>query len=357
VKAHVYEAAPELKPLGKGIWVPTNAMQALERLGLAGNVAAAGCPLERIEVCTTAGSTLMDVDLRKYQAKYGHLTISIHRADLVRELVKGLPPDALHLGKRLVRFTADDAAVTALFDDGEVRGDFLIGADGIHSIVREQLFGKATLRYSGQTCYRGVAGLVLPPKLVRTCREVWGGQARMGYSAIGKGEAYWFAPVSAPANSPLLNGPALAAELTTRYAAFPAPIPDIIRNTPPEEIIRTDLYDIAPLEKWWQGRVALLGDAAHAMTPNLGQGGAQAIEDAYFLAESLAAQSRPEQAFEEYQRVRKPKADWVARTAAYLGWTAHFQWWLARWFRDLLLWLTPSWVNDGQIDRLLRLGS
>src|SRR3954447_4506490 len=124
IEAHVYEAAPELRPVGKGIWVPTNAMQVLDRLGLSGAVTAAGCPLERIQVRTTAGVTLMDVDVRKYQARYGHLTISIHRADLIRELTEALIPDALHLGKRLSGFTADQGGVTARFDDGsEARGD------------------------------------------------------------------------------------------------------------------------------------------------------------------------------------------------------------------------------------------
>ncbi len=357
LEAHIYETAPALQPVGKGIWVPTNAMQALDRLGLAGAVAAAGCPVEHIELRTLAGVTLLRVDVRKFQAKYGHLTISIHRADLVEELARALPVDALHLGKRFTGFTEGPAGVVARFDDGsEAAGDVLLGADGIRSVVREQFSGPVPLRYSGQTCYRGVADMILSPELARTCWEVWGGPARMGFSAIGAGQVYWFAPVSAPAGSPLPAGTALAGELAARYEGFPAPIPDIIRHTPVDEIIRTDLYDIPPLPRWWQGRVALLGDAAHAMTPNLGQGGAQAIEDAFFLAEKLAAHARPESAFEEYQRVRKPRVDWVARTARRLGRVAHFRSRPARWLRDIALRLTPDWVNDRQMDRMLRLG-
>ena len=183
---------------------------------------------------------------------------------------------------------------------------------------------------------------------------MWGGEARLGFASVGAGQVYWFAPVSAPPGSPLPAGPALAGELAARYAAFPAPIPEIIRTTPPGEVIRTDLYDLPPLGRWWQGRVALLGDAAHAMTPNLGQGGAQAIEDAYVLAEQLAAHAEPMSAFAAYQRARKPKADWVARTAGRIGWAAHFQSRPARWLRDTFLRLTPGWANDGQMHRLYR---
>jgi 2-polyprenyl-6-methoxyphenol hydroxylase-like FAD-dependent oxidoreductase len=355
IDAHVFEAAPALQPVGKGIWVPTNAMQVLDRLGLAGAVHAAGCPLERIEVCNLAGAVLMAVDVRAFAAKYGHPTISIHRADLVRVLAGALPPDALHLGKRLTGLAASDDGVIARFDDGsEARGDVLIGADGIRSAVRDYLFPGVPLRYSGQTCYRGVADLALPPELARTCREIWGGEARLGFSAVGEGPVYWFGTVSRPEGSPLATGAALADELAARYAPFPGPIPTIVRATPPGEIIRTDLHDIPPLRRWWQGRVALLGDAAHAMTPNLGQGGAQAIEDAYVLAEQLGSRA-PDAAFAEYQRIRKPKADWVARTARGLGRMAHLRSGVLRRLRDLGLRLAPASAHARQIDRLLRL--
>ncbi len=354
--AEVYEAAPALKPVGKGIWVPTNAMQVLGRIGLADAVTAEGCSLQRIQVRTTGGATLMDVDVTRFAVKYGHPTISIHRADLVRVLSDALPPGTVHLGKRLVDFSPAGESVTARFaDGGAATGDVLVGADGLRSLVRDKLFPGVGLRYGGQTCYRGAAGMTLPPDLGRTCWEVWGGAARFGFSAVGRGEVYWFAPVSAPAGSPLPSGPALTDELDARYAGFPFPIPEILRNTPPEEIIRTDLYDIPPIARWWAGRVALLGDAAHATTPNLGQGGAQAVEDAYVLADRLAALISPEKAFAEYQRLRKPKADWVARTARRLGKAAHWRLAPLRWVRDCALRLTPCWLNDRQVDTMLRL--
>src|SRR5438552_13872110 len=116
--AQVYEAAPELRPVGKGIWVPTNAMQVFDRLGLSDAVGRAGWPLERIQVRDQTGGVLMDLDLRRFAATYGHTTISIHRAALVQVLADALPPDTLHLGKRFASFEQAPGGVTACFADG-----------------------------------------------------------------------------------------------------------------------------------------------------------------------------------------------------------------------------------------------
>jgi 2-polyprenyl-6-methoxyphenol hydroxylase-like FAD-dependent oxidoreductase len=190
----------------------------------------------------------------------------------------------------------------------------------------------------------------LPAGLARTCREVWGGRARFGFSAVGPRQVYWFAPITATAGPDDAVG-----SLAEQYAHFPEPIPEIVRRTPAAEIIRTDLYDFPTLDRWWQGRVALLGDAAHAMTPNLGQGGAQAIEDAYVLAEQLAAHKDVAAAFQEYERLRLPKVRWVAKTAWRIGRLAHVaNPWLRR-LRDLIVRMTPARVNERQFDGLYAL--
>jgi 2-polyprenyl-6-methoxyphenol hydroxylase-like FAD-dependent oxidoreductase len=351
-EATVYEAAPELRPVGKGIWVPTNAMQVLHRLGLGDAVVKAGWPLERIQLRTAAGRLLLDGDLHRVKAKYGHTTVSIHRAALVRVLAEALPPGALRFGHRCTGVEPDGAGVAARFTGGaQARGDLLVAADGIRSAVREQVFPGVPLRYSGLTCYRGIANLDLPADLARVCWEVWGGLARFGFSAIGPRQVYWFAPITAPADSPQPSGEALAAQ----YADFPVPIPDILRHTPAEEFIRTDLYDFAPIDRWWSGRVVLLGDAAHAMTPNLGQGGAQAVEDAYVLADRLAGCATVEEALREYERLRLPKVRWVVNTAWRFGRLAHLR---GRWpqrLRDLALTWTPGWLSEKQFDWLYAL--
>jgi 2-polyprenyl-6-methoxyphenol hydroxylase-like FAD-dependent oxidoreductase len=356
IEAEVYEAAPELRPVGKGIWVQTNAMQVLDRLGLSGAVRGAGWPLARIQVRDAAGRVLMDVDLAPFEARYGHPTVSIHRAELVRVLADALPAGTLRLGRRYAGHTADARGVTVRFDDGtEARGDVLVAADGIRSAVREHLVPGVTLRYGGQTCYRGVADMDLSADLARSCWEVWGDHARFGFSGIGPGQVYWFGPVPAPAGEPAPTGAALRAELDRLYAGFPGPIPEIVRRTPVGEVIRTDIHDFRPIRRWWGGRVVLLGDAAHAMTPNLGQGGGQAIEDGYVLATALAEKPTPAEAFAEYQRVRMPKARWVVDTARRFGRMAHLRGRFARRLRNTAVRLTPRWVNDRMMNRLYAL--
>jgi 2-polyprenyl-6-methoxyphenol hydroxylase-like FAD-dependent oxidoreductase len=138
-------------------------------------------------------------------------------------------------------------------------------------------------------------------------------------------------------------------------ASFPAPVPELVAATDVERMLRTDMYDLAALPAWGRGRVVLLGDAAHATTPNLGQGGAQAIEDAYVLAEQLAANARPEDAFAAYQRIREPKARMVVDTSRRLGRIVHLGNPLARGLRNAALRLTPAVVARKQMEALYSL--
>jgi 2-polyprenyl-6-methoxyphenol hydroxylase-like FAD-dependent oxidoreductase len=349
--AHVYESAAEVQPAGKGIWVSTNAMQILERLSLSDAVARSGIPLERIEILDKEDGVLMSLNLRKHvEVKHGHTTVSIHRAALHRVLLEHLQPGTLHLGKRCTGFRQDDAGVSIQFGDGtQAEGHLLVGADGIHSVIRQALFPDVALRYSGQTCYRGIATMELPASLVRTCWEVWGGESRFGLSALGLQQVYWFAPVTAPAGRAEQEG-ILSEQLTERSAGFPAPIPAIIAHTPVGEIIRTDLYDLSPLKRWWQGKVVLLGDAAHAMTPNLGQGGAQAMEDAFVLADKLASCRSLSEAFREYERLRMPRVRLVVHTAWRYGQIAHIRSRRVQRLRNLAMQSVPDWVNQKRVE-------
>lgn len=348
----VCEAADRVAPVGKGIWVPTNAMMVLERLGLARRIAEAGSELGLIQIRNRAGRLLSSVDLGGIRARFGHTTVSIARDALVRVLEAALPPGSLELGKRLRHVEALPSGVRAVFHDGsDMAGDLLVGADGIRSVTREAVEPGVALRYSGQTCYRGIADITLPPTLATTVWEVWGGRHRFGFSSIGPGRVYWFAPVTAPAGGNE-GGSQAAAALRGWYAAFPSPIPEILAATPAEDIIRTDLLDFAPISRWHAGNIVLVGDAAHAMTPNLGQGGAQAIEDGYALAEQLGGGLSIGAALDQYERVRMTKARWIVNTARRFGQVAHWEHSVACWVRDTMLACTPASANRGPLDRL-----
>ena len=165
---------------------------------------------------------------------------------------------------------------------------------------------------------------------------------------------YWFAPVNALAGGNVQTSE-IAAKLADWYADFPSPIPEIIAASSISDVIRTDLFDFPPIPRWHVGRGVVIGDAAHAMTPNLGQGGAQAIEDAMVLAEELSRTDAIAQALGRFERIRMPRVKWVANTAWRLGRLAHVQNPLARTLRDFALRWTPERVNRKQLDRLCRL--
>jgi 2-polyprenyl-6-methoxyphenol hydroxylase-like FAD-dependent oxidoreductase len=351
----VHEAAQELHPVGKGIWVPINAMQVFASLGLAERISQAGCPLRSVELRTASGTHISTLKLEGLAARYGQTVVSMHRAKLVEILADAMRPGVLHLGSRFTHFEQELTQVRAYFEDGSGKtADLLVGADGIHSRVREQLFPGVPLRYSGQTCFRGVSEIALPNDLARICREIWGGKNRFGFSPVGPDQVYWFAPQLSPPGE--VDSPeARTRSLLDSYRHFPNPVPDILAATRIEDTIRTDLFDFPPIASWSANNVALLGDAAHAMTPNLGQGGAQAVEDAYVLARQFARTASIPEALKNYERIRIPKARSLVKASWAFGQIAHWQNPLAQWARDAAIRWTPHSVEQKQLDKLYRL--
>lgn len=348
LSARVHEAADAVRTDGAGIWVPPNAMAVLDELGLAGAIAARGVALDRVDIRTRSGAVLSTFDLRELAAEWGHTTISIHRAALHEVLVDALEPETLTFGRRCVGVVRDGDAARARFEDGaEVDGDVIVGADGAGSVVRRALFPDVTVRDARQPCHRGLASLRLPARLSRRCWEVWGGDVRFGFSAIDAETVYWFMPIAADVDA-RLDREHLLRDLGALVAALPAPIPEIVAATPPDALLRTELRDVVPLRGWSRGRVTLLGDAAHPMTPNLGQGGAQAIEDAAVLADELANRADVPDALAAYERRRLPKVRRCVETSWRFGRLAHATHPVARTLRDLALKATPAWVTRRQ---------
>lgn len=313
IEAEVYEATEAFRPVGSGIGLASNAMQVLDRMGLADAVSEKGWTLERARFQDVSGAVLGDYGFGPVEERFGYATTVLRRAELHEVLVDGVPSDALHLNTECTELARDDDRVTVQFRDGSaVDVDLVVGADGLRSTVREQLFPDARPRYAGQLSYRGISETGLPDSLRRTGVETWGRGIRFGFSPLGPEHVYWFAVFSAPPDDFCESGQRRET-LVERYRDFPDPIPEIIGNTDEGEIIHTDHRDLPPLERWFTGRVVLVGDAAHAATPDMGQGAAQALEDAYALAECLEDHEGHREAFASYQRIRMPKARMIAR--------------------------------------------
>jgi 2-polyprenyl-6-methoxyphenol hydroxylase-like FAD-dependent oxidoreductase len=259
IDAVVYDAAPELRAVGAGIWVPANAMQVLDRLGFAAAVADEGAPLGRAEVHDTDGGLLQAVDIGEVARRFGFGTVAILRARLQQILAAPLSPDTLRLGHACVHVESSADGARVEFENGtSAECDVVVAADGLRSPIRSQLFPASALRYAGQTSWRGLAAYTLAEGLRGVGRGTWGAGVRFGFSTVSPEQVYWFAVQNAPAGED--DGPDGALHhLQRHFAGFPAPSAELLSRTEPDAITRTDIYDLRPLPRWSQGRVVLIG--------------------------------------------------------------------------------------------------
>ena len=351
VEAVVFERAGEMREIGAGISLWVNAMKALERLGLADEIRAVGREEIGGAIRLPGGETLSEIPADALEDRFG-LNVVLKRPDLQRALLAALPESAVRLGAGCSEFRQDGSGVTALFDGGrEERGDLLVGADGLNSVIREQLFGDEKPRYAGFTAWRGLAGLGDGHE--EPGFEAWGRGGVFGLVSLGRGHFYWYATKNAPEGEQ--DGPeGRKAELLGRFGSWHETVPSVIRATEEAEILRNDVYDRDPLERWGEGRVTLLGDAAHPMTPNLGQGACQAIEDAVVLAECVRSGDEDvAAALRLYEERRKKRTDGVVRRSRLLGRVGQLENPLLRALRNAAVRAMPLRLQLRQLDPIL----
>ncbi|HKW39562.1 MAG TPA: FAD-dependent monooxygenase [Burkholderiales bacterium] len=311
--ATVLERAPRLDPVGAGIIMNPNAMAVLERNGLAEEVRRESWPYLTRETRDRDGRLLA---LRDYRPLYdsGRLARGalVHRAHLLDALYRGLPAGTVRFG---VEAQAADIP----------EGGVVVGADGIHSQVRRELFGEVAPRYMGYRSHRLVMDNVAG---VRCFTEYLGRGARVGLVPISATRLYVWTTFNSPREAPPPDPRGVfsqfGAEAVRRVrAALP----------PAEEIIVTEIEELT-LERWTWGRAVLLGDAVHAMTPNIGQGAGMAMEDAAVLAEELAGAAEIEHALANYVRRRKARVETVMRISREVGEDGQRSGAFACWLRD-----------------------
>ncbi|GAB2777224.1 2-polyprenyl-6-methoxyphenol hydroxylase-like FAD-dependent oxidoreductase [Hymenobacter luteus] len=350
-RVRVHEAAPELREVGAGLVLGANAMRALHQLHLDAAVLPLGSPVTRLDLRDQRGRLLQAADTAPFTTRLGFPNLGIHRAALQQVLSQGLPPDVLTLGCAFERLETDATGVTAHFADGRtVRADALIAADGIRSRVRRQLLPRAEPRYAGYTCWRAVVDASRLDLPVGESCETWGERGRrFGYVPVGKGQVYWFACL----NSPQPQNPQYRAYRTTdlqrAFAGFHAPVPELLALTRDEELLWNDILDVKPLRRFAFGRVLLLGDAAHATTPNLGQGAGMAVEDAAVLAQCLEAQPDLGRAFRQVEQRRRGRTARIVRTSWQLGRVGQLESPLLTGLRNTVMRLLPPAVSRSQM--------
>jgi 2-polyprenyl-6-methoxyphenol hydroxylase-like FAD-dependent oxidoreductase len=298
----VLERAPRLGGVGAGLVLFQNAMRALGRLGMRDAVAAQGARGQRARVLTSDGRELTAMPADLFDG-----AVAIHRGELQATLAQAAGDVRLDAEVTSVEHS-DEGVVATIADGTEERADLLVGADGLNSSVRG-VVTDAPLRFAGYTAWRGVSGV---PVDAGRMSESWGIGERFGLVDIGRSRTYWFATKNAPEGQPDESA-GRKAEILRRFSAWHEPIAAVAGATHEAEILRHDVYYLAPVERWSRGRVTLLGDAAHATTPGIGQGAAQAIEDAVVLVDSLAGHAEPAAALADYESIRRPSTDTVRR--------------------------------------------
>lgn len=349
----VYEAAPELKPYGAGIWMAPNAMQVFDKIGVKDAVLAAGIELEKLDITDNKLNLIHGLNLKKIKANFGSSIVAVHRAKLQQVLYSFVNPEKVILNKALISLQEKGDKVLLQFaDKSTVEGDFVIGADGINSQVRQQIFPNIPFRYSGQTCWRGMVTHTLPDQWKNTTLELWGNQLRFGMAEMADEQIYWFAVKSAPENEKD-ETKNIKEYLLKQFAKFEGPVHELIEATPDFMIRRTDLHDLPGLKNWSKSKICLIGDAAHAATPNLGQGGAQAVEDAYTLVKYLRDSTKPELAFQLFQKKRYTKVKRIIFGSYWIGRIAH--WKKFKRVRNFFLRNTPSFIEESQLNSIYRI--
>lgn len=354
IEYEVFEKAPVVMEVGAGIWLAPNALYVLDSLGLLKDIQLLGNKIDRFSVGLSDLSSLMDSHQESFKQLFGYTTIAIHRAKLQKLLLDHMPRDKVKLGKSFSSFKLlNNDKLEIKFEDGSsTMTDYIIGADGINSAVRKQLFPKSQIRYSGQTCWRGVSDYVLEKAFANRGLELWGNQIRFGFSKISQAKVYWFA-VALSAAKGKDETDVVEEKLLKMYSNFHPLINQLISSTDRRKILRNDINDLQPMKHWYKGNVCLIGDAGHATTPNMGQGGAQAIEDAYCLSNLIAAHPY-ENIFQSFQDKRFAKVNAIVKQSWMTGKMAH--WKYGRGFRNFMMKNLPKKMMEQKMIEMYTVG-
>ena len=325
-KVAVYERVSELKEVGAGLSLWINAVKAARDLGLADELQQLSVPQIEGSIRTNKGELLSEVSAEHLKERYGDFNLAVHRAELLDLLRRHVGNENIQLGQRLTHFIQDAGGVTAFFEGGKVaQGDILIGADGLHSAVRTQLSGVLKPRYVGYSSWRAITQFD-QTLLKEVIGETWGRGFRMGVVPLSGGRIYWFAVENSAeeAGNLPVNGDAHR-RILKHLAGWSPRLSELVSATDEATILKNNIYDLPPFKHWGEGRVTLLGDAAHPTTPNLGQGACMALEDAVVLAKCLKESSDQVVALHRYETLRQSRTARIVKQSRLLGQVGQWQ--------------------------------
>ncbi len=350
----IFESAPEIKALGAGLVLAANAIKALERIGIAEKVIPAGHLLDTFSILDQNGRPITVADSQVMSDRYGLNNFAIHRSELQRILLQASGDLDIITGKKAVGIKQHEDYTTLYFQDGtEYDAEVVLVADGIHSAIRQQLAPNSQPRYAGYTCWRAV--IKNPGIELLGTSETWASAGRFGIVPLKHQQIYWFLCINAPQNDATMRAVTVE-DLVARFKDIHAPIPQILQATRNEQLIHNDIIDLKPIKQFAYGRVLLLGDAAHATTPNMGQGACQAIEDAAVLLDQWEKMPGvlPVEIFQAFEHRRLKRTHSIVNRSWSLGKIAQWSNPLAITLRNGLFRRIPASVNERQLAEVYR---
>ena len=327
-EAEVFEQAPVLLDVGSAIAIWSNAVRVLDRLQLTERILERAGVVEELHWLDHRGFLI-----NRASIKSDPPSIALHRADLQHTLERALPSQSLHLDHTLANHTQQRDKIIATFTNGRsVEADFLIAADGIHSHVRAQLINDGNPIARGYTIWRGICETCSNPLPPATAAELHGRGKRFGLGPVGLGRVGWWATANTDETANLLD----------LYRGWYAPVLELIEGTPPASILKSAAVDRLATNNWGSGRMTFLGDAIHPTTPNLGQGGCLAMEDAMILARCFEKFGATEQALRSYEQLRQKRTAALTTYSRYYGAVGQWENVWARGLRKTSLSLIPE---------------
>ncbi len=348
----VFEAAGEIKPLGAGLVLAANAVRALDFIGIKEVVVKEGKMLNAFTILSDTGNAISKVNTRKIKQDYDTGNFTIHRAELHKALLSQLQEDTLITGKKCTGIKQNDTEVTLFFEDGSKEtGDYLIAADGVHSVIRQQLIPGSIPRYSGYTCWRAVIDAGMNEFGSDRSSETWGPKGRFGIVPLTSNRIYWFACINGKEQDKRLEAYS-ARDLLNNFRNYHHPISEILSLTNDSQLLRNDIIDIKPIKQFAFARVLLLGDAAHATTPNMGQGACQAIEDAAVLSNCISKTPDIGQAFRSFEKKRIARTTRIVNISRSIGAMAQWENPLLCRLRNTMLRNIPESMSARQLEFL-----
>ncbi len=321
VDVSVYERVDQLREVGAGMMLWPNATRVLSELRMLEQMLARSGRNTHFLVRTSTGKVLMNIALGKFEVP----AVCMRRADLLSILLDALPRECLRLGYEFERLKQYEGKVRLYFKGGPIEEhDAAVGADGIRSRVRSELFGISDPIYRGYTVWRGLARYDGPAIAPGVNSESWGTGKRFGILNTGHPRFTWYATANVPSNH-LDSTSGRKQELQQLFSGWHEPIADFLEATNESEILKNGARDCAPLRQWGKETVTLLGDAAHPCTPNLGQGGCMALEDALVLAKCVERELSLKLALRRYESLRFRRTKHIQQRSLLIGQIGQWQ--------------------------------